>query len=190
MSLRALIFDVDGTLADTERDGHRLAFNAAFRDAGLDWDWDVGTYGRLLDVTGGKERMRHYVEHHRPAVLRTPDLGARIAALHAAKTRHYGELLATGALPLRPGVARLLLEARTAGLRLAIATTTTRIDGSIPSTAASGIVSGMRIAADAVFEATVVSPSASAATAAASRGAPATRIAGTDGKRTSRSVWA
>ncbi|MEQ1667561.1 MAG: HAD family hydrolase, partial [Sulfuriferula sp.] len=62
MTLQALIFDVDGTLADTERDGHRVAFNAAFREFGLDWNWDVALYGELLAVTGGKERMRYYVE--------------------------------------------------------------------------------------------------------------------------------
>jgi HAD superfamily hydrolase (TIGR01509 family) len=125
MALRALIFDVDGTLADTERDGHRVAFNAAFAAAGLDWHWDVATYGRLLDVTGGKERLRHYVATERPREAARPGLDARIVALHAEKTRRYGDLVASGALAMRPGVARLLAEARAAGLRLAIATTTT-----------------------------------------------------------------
>ena len=125
MALHALIFDVDGTLADTERDGHRVAFNAAFAAAGLDWHWDVATYGRLLDITGGKERLRHYVATEQPREAARPDLDARIVALHAEKTRRYAEVVATGALPMRPGVARLLAEARAAGLRLAIATTTT-----------------------------------------------------------------
>ena len=123
--LQALIFDVDGTLADTERDGHRPAFNAAFAEAGLAWRWDEALYGELLAVTGGKERMRFYCERHDPAFLEQADADLRIKALHEAKTRHYLELLATGGIPLQPGVARLLCEAHGAGLRLAIATTTT-----------------------------------------------------------------
>lgn len=125
MPLEALIFDVDGTLADTERDGHRLAFNAAFREFGLPWEWDVSLYGVLLAVTGGKERIRHYVAHYRPDYVPPPDFDDLVVELHRAKTRHYTQLLATGAIPLRPGVRRLLQSARAEGLRLAIATTTT-----------------------------------------------------------------
>lgn len=125
MTLKALLFDVDGTLADTERDGHRVAFNQAFAAAGLDWRLDVPLYGELLAITGGKERMRHYVEHYRSDWPKPKNFDAIVAQLHAAKTVHYTALLAQGGIPLRPGVRRLLAEARAAKLRLAIATTTT-----------------------------------------------------------------
>jgi len=124
MTLAAIIFDVDGTLADTERDGHRPAFNAAFAEAGLSWQWDEVLYGKLLAVTGGKERIRHYAALRDPGFLARPDSDSQIARLHAAKTRHFVALLEAGGIPLRPGVAQLIDEARAAGLRLAIATTT------------------------------------------------------------------
>ncbi|WP_456404734.1 HAD family hydrolase [Thiolapillus sp.] len=123
--LQALVFDVDGTLADTERDGHRVAFNKAFSDAGLDWDWTVDIYGKLLSVTGGKERIKYFLKHFLPEYQPPADLDSFIADLHAAKTEHYKALMVDPGLPLRPGVERLLREARAAGMRLAIATTTT-----------------------------------------------------------------
>lgn len=118
--LQAIIFDVDGTLADTERDGHRVAFNRSFTEAGLDWHWSAEFYGELLAIAGGKERIRHYIERYHPDFA--PENGF-IAQLHQTKTQYYLELLQTGAIPLRPGVKRLIQEARTGGIRLAIATT-------------------------------------------------------------------
>ena len=123
--LKAFLFDVDGTLSDTERDGHRVAFNRAFDEYGLDWHWDIDTYGKLLEVTGGKERMQFYANRFLQQDELPENLETLIPELHQAKTRHYVKLLSSGAIPLRPGVARLINEARQRGIRLAIATTTT-----------------------------------------------------------------
>ena len=122
--LRALLLDVDGTLADTE-EIHRQAFNAAFAEAGLDWEWDPELYHELLAVTGGKERIRYYLDTRRPDFALPLNADAFIAQLHASKTNYYVDSLATGKVPLRPGVERLLRDAHANGLRLAIVTTTT-----------------------------------------------------------------
>jgi len=121
--LKALVFDVDGTLADTERDGHRVAYNAAFRECGLDWHWNVEDYGRLLDVMGGKERVRHYMAVEHPDFSPPGGVEEFIGKLYVRKTRVYLELLENGEIALRPGVARLINEARSKGVRLGIATT-------------------------------------------------------------------
>ena len=120
MPLRALIFDVDGTLAETE-EAHRAAFNQAFAETGRDWQWSIARYRTLLRVTGGQQRIRHFLDTIGEAA--TP---ADIATLHARKNVLYGAMVAEGSVALRPGVARLIAEARAAGLKLAIATTTSR----------------------------------------------------------------
>ncbi|MDB5916524.1 MAG: cbbY [Massilia sp.] len=122
--MKALIFDVDGTLADTEG-AHRQAFNAAFREVGLDWHWHESLYTRLLAVTGGKERLHYYWRLIDPEHAGGSRVEATIDAVHAIKTRHYDALVGAGQLPLRPGILRLIREARDAGLAVAIATTTT-----------------------------------------------------------------
>ncbi len=125
--MKALIFDVDGTLADTE-DAHREAFNDAFAKAGYDWQWDPALYKKLLAVTGGKQRIRFFLESHDPDFLQRDDIDTLIPALHQSKTTFFVERLNQGQVPLRPGIAELINEARAKGLTIAIATTTTPVN--------------------------------------------------------------
>ncbi len=123
----ALIFDCDGVLADTERDGHRVAFNRTFAEAGVPVEWSVGEYGEKLHIGGGKERMASLLTPGFVAANGLPDDAegqrALIAAWHKAKTATYTELVRTGALPGRPGIARIVNEALAAGWTLAVAST-------------------------------------------------------------------
>ncbi len=121
MALKALIFDVDGTLAETE-EAHRAAFNSTFKSWGLEWDWSVDDYHHLLKTTGGKERMKAYQSTFSDDQRRLND--DEIAKLHAEKTKAYGDILASGQLDLRPGVADLITAAKKAGLKVTVATTT------------------------------------------------------------------
>ena len=122
--IKAIIFDVDGTLADTE-DGHRQSFNKAFSDSGLDWNWDVPLYDKLLKVTGGKERIKYYVNDFLTDYAKPDDFDDFVKSLHALKTRHYTAMIGQGNVPLRPGIKQLIQDAHAAGVTLAIATTTT-----------------------------------------------------------------
>ena len=85
-SCEALIFDVDGTIAETERDGHRVAFNRAFQDFELSWHWPVGLYGQLLKIAGGKERIRYFIDRYQPQITYQNDLNNLVTDLHKAKT--------------------------------------------------------------------------------------------------------
>lgn len=117
--LQALVFDVDGTVAETE-ELHRRAFNGAFARHGIALEWDAAEYRRLLRVAGGKERIAHALGERQAGIA-----PGELAAVHATKTALYAELLAAEGAPWRPGVLRLMRDARRAGLRLALATTTT-----------------------------------------------------------------
>lgn len=119
--IRALLWDVDGTLAETELDGHRRAFNRAFAEEGLPWRWDVDTYLPLLRISGGRERMRLYGRDRGDSIS-----DEQIERLQRRKQLHYEQLVRSGAVGLRPGVRRLVLEANQAGLLQAIVTTSGR----------------------------------------------------------------
>lgn len=121
--VKAVIFDVDGTLVDSERDGHRVAFNDAFTAAGLPYQWDVEEYGGLLAVTGGRRRIAGFLVSRGHSAADADSLAAR---LHADKTRRFVTLVRDGAVAPRPGAVRLVGELRGAGIRVAVATTGTR----------------------------------------------------------------
>ncbi len=123
MTIKAIIFDVDGTLADTE-DAHRIAFNKAFSENNLDWNWDIALYDKLLKVTGGKERIKYFVEGFLPDFEKPANYDGFVKHLHIVKTGHYTAMLGDGHIPLRPGIKQLINEAHASGIRLAIATTT------------------------------------------------------------------
>lgn len=124
MRLKALIFDVDGTLADTE-EAHRGAFNEAFRRHGLDWNWSKPKYAHLLLTTGGKERLRTHIDSLALPAAEHLELSARITAIHKTKTEIYASMVEAGQVSLRDGVERLIDEAASANVQLAIASTTT-----------------------------------------------------------------
>jgi HAD superfamily hydrolase (TIGR01509 family) len=122
--IKALIFDQDGVIIDTERDGHRVAFNQTFKEFGYDFEWDVEKYHELLQVSGGKERMRHYLHTEGFGVKVKPEEeDDLIKRMHKQKTATFIGLIESGKLPLRPGVKRLMQEAMDMGLTLGVCTT-------------------------------------------------------------------
>lgn len=124
-TLHALLWDVDGTLAETERDGHRVAFNRAFEACGLPWRWDVAHYAHLLAITGGRERLLFDMQQRADAPP-LPEREALARALHARKNDFYADIVGAGAIPLRDGVLALMQECEGQGVRMGIATTTSR----------------------------------------------------------------
>src|SRR5258708_17775613 len=129
--LRALLFDVDGTLADTEPMGHRKAYNRAFRKLGLEFRWGPKLYRRLLSQPGGKERLRYYLKRYQPELGEYAEAvgeseEAWVEHVHHLKSRYFRKLVRRGAVPLRPGVARLMRAADAAGLQIAVVTNASR----------------------------------------------------------------
>jgi phosphoglycolate phosphatase-like HAD superfamily hydrolase len=162
--IKAIIFDVDGTLADTE-EAHREAFHSAFAEHHLDWHWSTSDYARRLAVTGGKERLAAFVESLPLSSEERAALNARIPAIHRTKSDHYTRLVRMGRVPLRAGIKRLLKEAESAGVTLAIASTTTRenIDALLGAHFGEGATGRFSVigAGDAVAQTSIGSCSAS-----------------------------
>jgi len=123
MNINAIIFDVDGTLADTE-EAHRQSFNRAFLESNLDWNWDVPLYDKLLKVTGGKERIKYFVETCASTFQKPEKYDDFVKDLHILKTAHYTNMLKSGLIPFRPNIKKLIADAKRSDIRLAIATTT------------------------------------------------------------------
>lgn len=123
MKIKAIIFDVDGTIADTE-EAHRLSFNQAFVDNKLNWFWDVPLYDKLLKITGGKERIKYYITNYLPDFQKPHDYEETVKNLHKVKTIHYTTMLKKGLIPFRTNIKKIIIDAKKANIRLAIATTT------------------------------------------------------------------
>jgi HAD superfamily hydrolase (TIGR01509 family) len=123
-TLRGIFFDQDGVIIDTERDGHRVAFNETFKAFGYDFQWGVDEYHQLLQIAGGKERIKHYMQTHAiHAQVKPDELDELIKRMHKVKTQKFIQLIESGQLPLRPGVQRFMQEANQAGLIMGICTT-------------------------------------------------------------------
>jgi len=131
MTLSAVLFDIDGTLADTEPQAHLPAYNAVFAELGLDWSWGQSLYRELLQVPGGRERIAYYLSEHKPSLgmheaAYQQDPSAWIDRLHEGKSRYFGQRMADGHVPLRPGVARLFKEIAAAGVLIGVVTNASR----------------------------------------------------------------
>lgn len=125
-ALQAILFDCDGVLVDTERDGHRLAFNRAFARLGLPVEWSVERYGALLEVAGGKERTRHHFDQTGwPATI--TDRDAFLQDMHRLKTALFMEIVTSGAMTARPGVRALIGAALQAGVKIAVCSTSNEV---------------------------------------------------------------
>ena len=125
-AIQALLWDVDGTLAESERDGHRVAFNRAFEACGVPWRWDEARYGELLRITGGRERLMHDMQTQPDAPTMTTERALLAAAIHQRKNDFYAELVHGGGIPLREGVVELMRQCRAGSVPMGIATTTSR----------------------------------------------------------------
>jgi HAD superfamily hydrolase (TIGR01509 family) len=122
--IKAIFFDQDGVIIDTERDGHRVSFNMTFKEFGFTDEWGVEYYHDLLQIAGGKERMKHHMHTQgfsRPVAPEEED--ELVKAMHKRKTALFVELIETGKLPLRPGIHRFMREAMQAGLFIGVCTT-------------------------------------------------------------------
>lgn len=150
--LKAIFFDIDGTIIHTEKDGHRVAFNKTFEEFGFKFRWDVDEYGELIRISGGKERMRHYFkERGMFQDLGDDELNELILTLHKRKTELFVSLIESGELGLRPGIRRLMTEAMGQGIILGICTTANeRSAQAVVNTALQGINFDFVLAGDMV----------------------------------------